>query len=569
MNLNHIKIGKRLAFSFGLVLLITAITAGIGVWRLQELNRVSAELRNIDGERLAATNAWQKYIEVSWVRTRAAMQSSTPQEFEAWMKEMDSDTALSTAQRKKLESLINDDVTRQMFSKVDQARLAYRVPREEMFNRKRAGEDVRQLVEQQGRPLAEAYLQEVEKFKQHQQQVYEAAAVEASKQAQLGSAIIIGCAVIALICSVIAALLLSRSVVGPVQIAAHNARKIAEGDLTQTITPEGRDEMADLLRALQTMQSSLVTVVSGVRSNAESVATASAEIAQGNHDLSSRTESQASALEETAASMEQLGSTVRQNADNARQANQLAMSASTVAEQGGDVVAQVVNTMRGINESSNKIADIIGVIDSIAFQTNILALNAAVEAARAGEQGRGFAVVASEVRSLAQRSAEAAKEIKGLISESVGKVEEGSMLVDKAGITMGEVVAAIRRVTDIMGEISAASSEQSSGVSQVGEAVTQMDHATQQNAALVEQSAAAAGSLSTQAAQLVNAVAIFRLPGNASSFARPMTAAMPTPAAAPVPMPRPAATARTPKASPPALPREAPASGNDDDWSSF
>jgi methyl-accepting chemotaxis protein len=270
-----------------------------------------------------------------------------------------------------------------------------------------------------------------------------------------------------------------------------------------------------MLAAMSRMQSSFSAIVRGVQANAEQVATASAQIAQGNNDLSGRTEQQASALEETAASMEELSATVRQNADNAKQANQLAQSASTVAVLGGDVVAQVVDTMKGINESSKKIADIISVIDGIAFQTNILALNAAVEAARAGEQGRGFAVVASEVRSLAGRSADAAKEIKSLIITSVERVEHGTTLVDKAGATMSEVVSSIKRVTDIMGEIRAASVEQSSGVAQVGEAVTQMDHATQQNAALVEESAAAAESLKGQAQQLVQAVAVFKLPHEA------------------------------------------------------
>jgi methyl-accepting chemotaxis protein len=264
------------------------------------------------------------------------------------------------------------------------------------------------------------------------------------------------------------------------------------------------------------------------------VASASTQIAQGSHDLSARTEQQAGALEETSASMEELNSTVKANADNARQANQMAMSASTVAAQGGDVVADVVRTMQGINESSRRIADIIQVIDGIAFQTNILALNAAVEAARAGEQGRGFAVVASEVRSLAGRSAQAAKEIKELIHASVQRVEQGSALVDKAGTTMAEVVASIRRVTDIVGEISAASSEQSAGVSQVGEAITHMDQATQQNAALVEESAAAASSLQQQAAQLVHAVAVFKLSADASAqrpSAAPALQRLPRPAA--------------------------------------
>jgi methyl-accepting chemotaxis protein len=293
--------------------------------------------------------------------------------------------------------------------------------------------------------------------------------------------------------------------------AVVDANRIADGDLSQPIQASGSDEMGQLLKALGNMQDKLRGIVGGVRQNADGVATASSQIAQGNNDLSSRTEQQASALEETAASMEQLSSTVKQNADNARQANQLAMGASTVAVQGGKVVSQVVDTMKGINDSSKKIVEIISVIDGIAFQTNILALNAAVEAARAGEQGRGFAVVASEVRVLAQRSAEAAKEIKVLISASVERVEQGTTLVDQAGVTMREVVSSIRRVTDIMGEISAASTEQSAGVAQVGEAVTQMDQATQQNAALVEESAAAAESLKVQAQQLVQAVAVFKL----------------------------------------------------------
>ncbi|HSI56519.1 MAG TPA: Cache 3/Cache 2 fusion domain-containing protein [Ideonella sp.] len=302
-----------------------------------------------------------------------------------------------------------------------------------------------------------------------------------------------------------------RLISRPVQALAASLGRLAQGDLSQPLVARSDDELGQLTRSMEAFRSQLAASLSTVRSNADSVATYSAEIAQGNSDLSSRTEQQASALEETAASMEQLGSTVRQNADNARQANQLALGASSVATRGGDVVAQVVSTMKGINDSSRKIADIIGVIDGIAFQTNILALNAAVEAARAGEQGRGFAVVASEVRSLAQRSAEAAKGIKGLIAASVETVERGTTLVDQAGQTMGEIVGSIKRVTDIMAEISAASSEQSSGVAQVGEAVNQMDQATQQNAALVEQSAASAESLRGQAQQLVQAVAVFKL----------------------------------------------------------
>jgi methyl-accepting chemotaxis protein len=304
---------------------------------------------------------------------------------------------------------------------------------------------------------------------------------------------------------------LIRGIARSLNQAIEASKAVAQGDLSHPIPRGGKDEVAVLLGSLSDMQVSLAKVVTHVRQGSESVATASVQISQGNHDLSGRTEEQASALEETAASMEELSSTVKQNADNARQANQLAQSASTVAVQGGEVVGQVVETMKHINDSSKRIFDIIGVIDGIAFQTNILALNAAVEAARAGEQGRGFAVVASEVRSLAGRSAEAAKEIKGLIGASVERVEQGNVLADQAGVTMTEVVSAIKRVTDLMGEISAASAEQSQGVAQVGEAIMQMDQTTQQNAALVEESAAAADSLKTQAEQLVAAVSVFKL----------------------------------------------------------
>ena len=354
-------------------------------------------------------------------------------------------------------------------------------------------------------------------------------------------------------------------------IDASNA--VAQGDLTRAIRVDGKDEVATLLTSLAAMQDSLAKVVTTVRQGSEGVATASAQIASGNHDLSSRTEQQASALEETAASMEQLSATVKQNADSARQANQLALSASTTAVRGGEVVAQVVDTMKGINDSSKKISDIISVIDGIAFQTNILALNAAVEAARAGEQGRGFAVVASEVRSLAGRSADAAKEIKGLISASVERVEHGTVLVDQAGITMTNVVNSIKRVTDLMGEISAASNEQAAGVSQVGEAVQQMDQVTQQNAALVEEMAAAASSLKSQAQELVQTVAVFKLDQGGVAYAAPRVAAPTyTPARAPI------QTRPAPKLASRAAPKVAmhkPALGNasakqsDEQWESF
>jgi methyl-accepting chemotaxis protein len=302
----------------------------------------------------------------------------------------------------------------------------------------------------------------------------------------------------------------SRAITGPIRHAAAVAGSIAAGDLTQPIDTSGRDEAADLLRALQGMQQSLQQMVGQIRQSADSIGVASGEVASGNQDLSTRTEQAASSLQQTASSMEQLTGTVRQSADAAAQANQLASSASSVAHRGGIVVAQVVTTMNAINTSSRKIADIIGTIDGIAFQTNILALNAAVEAARAGEQGRGFAVVAAEVRSLAQRSAEAAREIKALIGGSVDRVEAGSRLVADAGSTMTEIVASVQRVSDIVGEISAAAAEQNHGLAQINSSVSQLDHMTQQNAALVEESAAAAASLHAQAEQLTGAVAHFQ-----------------------------------------------------------
>ncbi|WP_420476256.1 methyl-accepting chemotaxis protein [Noviherbaspirillum sp. ST9] len=330
---------------------------------------------------------------------------------------------------------------------------------------------------------------------------------------------VIAVSMLALAVAVALAAWIIRVLTGPVAHATAVARRIADGHLANQIAHD-KGPMGDLLKALREMQSSLATTVSAVRANAENVATAGNEIAAGNSDLSARTEQQAAALQKTAASMEELSSTVHQNADNARQANGLAVNASEVAARGGEVVTQVVGTMRDINDSSKKIADIIGVIDSIAFQTNILALNAAVEAARAGEQGRGFAVVATEVRSLARRSADAAKEIKELIHSSVERVGHGTALVDRAGATMNEVVSAIRRVTEIVGEISEASAEQSRGMQQIDESVQQMDESTQQNAALVEESAAAAESLRTQAQQLVQAVAVFKLGNEGGGDAR-------------------------------------------------
>jgi len=400
---------------------------------------------------------------------------------------------------------------------------------------------------------------------------------EVYKSALTGLAIV---SVLALVAAAMMATALIRGITAPLSLAVQAADRVASGDLSQAIHSDSQDETGQLLSALSRMQTSLMGTVSDVRDGAESVATASAQIAQGNADLSSRTEEQASSLEETSATMEELNATVRQNADNAAQANQLAQSAAQVARDGGQVVGEVVETMRGIEGSSKRISDIISVIDGIAFQTNILALNAAVEAARAGEQGRGFAVVASEVRNLAQRSADAAKEIKSLINDSVERVQTGTQLVDRAGQTIQDIVGSVQRLADIVGEISSASREQSSGISQVGEAVTQLDRATQQNAALVEESAAASESLRNQAQVLLGAVASFKLAhhGAHKTALSPQRSPIKSthqhkPASAPKPpAARPAPAARKAPAPSPVAPRPAaaaPAPADDGGWDTF
>ena len=353
---------------------------------------------------------------------------------------------------------------------------------------------------------------------------------------------------------------LVRAITGPLDEAVRIASAVASGDLTRDIPVRANDETGKLMQALKRMNDSLVDIVGRVRTGTDTIVSASSQIATGNLDLSSRTEQQASSLEETASAMEELNSTVRQNEDNARQANQLALAASDVAVRGGAVVSDVMRTMGAINAASHRIADIIGVIDGIAFQTNILALNAAVEAARAGEHGRGFAVVASEVRSLAQKSASAAREIKSLITDSVSQVEGGTKLAQQAGATMEEVVASVRRVTDMMGEISSASAEQSAGIGEVNDAITQMDQVTQQNAALVEQAAAAAGALQEQAQHLLKAVQVFRMHGG-EAVALPRAGG----AAALAGQAAPARAAR----SEPRLPAPASAPAPGGDWEAF
>jgi methyl-accepting chemotaxis protein len=498
--LRNLRIGTRLSLAFGVILLIVAASAAMGVWRLQTLAALTHSLATEDNEKNQVAVRWRQTIDLNWVRTQAALLDADTRRIPMWQAEMDKTSEVTLASRKRLHELVQTDVGKALLADIDAKREAYRTPRAEILKRKLAGEDVSRELETTLKPLAAAYSDSIRLLEERQQALYDASLHGAEEGGKAGEAILMACGVVAVLLGAVFAWLISRSITVPLSEAGDVARRIADGDLTQAVPTQGRDEASALMAALRDMQQQLATVVAGVRHSADGVATASAEIAQGNNDLSARTEQQASALEETAASMEQLSSTVGQNADNARQAKSLAVSASSVAQQGGQVVARVVDTMKGINESSGKIANIIGVIDSIAFQTNILALNAAVEAALAG------------------RSAEAAREIKALIGASVDRVQQGTTLVGEAGTTMTEVVNAIQRVSDLVGEISAASAEQSSGVAQIGEAITQMDQATQQNAALVEQSAAAADSLRGQADQLVQAMAVFKVHGGGSGI---------------------------------------------------
>ena len=573
--MNNLKIGVRLGFAFALVLLITALIAVVGVLRLEALKDAEMEVADKAMQRSVLAHEWTANIYLNWTRNSAVLRTSDAAYSEALSKEIAATSQETAGVQKKLEDLINDPKGDAILAEIATLRSKYIALRNTLTSRKKAGEDVVEALNRDLAPGFNTYLQAMKKLVTHSdallnQTQEETAALTKASQWMLG-----GAAAAAVLLGAVFAFLVTRSITRPLQQAALMAEAVSAGNLSTVIHATGKDETARLLHALAHMQSNLATLVSSVRTGSESVANASGEIAQGNNDLSNRTEQQAGVLQQTASSMGELNETVKQNADNARQANQLAVSASTVAMRGGEVVAQVVETMKGINDASKKISDIIGVIDGIAFQTNILALNAAVEAARAGEQGRGFAVVASEVRSLAGRSADAAKEIKSLISASVERVEQGTGQVDRAGETMAEVVSSIRRVTDIMGEISAASTEQASSVALIGDAVRQMDQVTQQNAALVEEMAAAASSLSTQARDLVQTVSVFKLDGNSELTASKTQLSVKKldlgvkvkPTFAKTTTQRTAA----PKPQPLALRTPAPASkaGGDDDWSSF
>ena len=513
MNLNRLRIGARLGIGFAIILgLLIATLVANNVVTAKGRSQMIAGLGVADSKRTEANTMKNALLEAGLAMRNMGMLSE--------VSAMEKENAKVAAQRsrygtavEKLTALGLNESEKKLIAdiaamdkEIDEL-LKQAAAKAIAFDTEGAGKIITGKID----PLTQQALSKINDLVESQRAASGQVLEETISSGQHLLNLLLVAAFVSLAIGVAAAWLITRSITQPLQGAVAIAKKVAAGDLGSHPQVTGKDEISELLQSLKDMNESLLKTVSDVRNGTDSITSASLQIASGNADLSARTETQASSLEETASSMEELTSTVKQNADNARQANQLVVSASTVAVKGGEVVGQVVNTMGSIKESSTKIVDIISVIDGIAFQTNILALNAAVEAARAGEQGRGFAVVASEVRSLAQRSAGAAKEIKQLISDSVEKVDLGSKLVDDAGHTMEEIVASVKRVADIMGEISEASQEQSVGIEEVNRAIGQMDEMTQQNAALVEQVAAAAESMQKQAQALGTAVSAFDL----------------------------------------------------------
>ncbi len=585
MNISSWKVRTRLAAGFGVVCALLVVIMLIGLTSMTRIYRGTTDI--VDGHvpTLDASHTILNQTDTIVIALGNVMLNPDATDHKQQFEIIAQSRQVIDKNIELLEQVEIDGEGKAALQGIKDTRASYLAGHDALMALITAGkaDEARNYLGSKLRPTLEAYKAAVTSMSALQREEMETAAKMSETTYHRARSVMIGLGLLALLLAAGIGYLISNGLLkelgGEPGDAAQLARAAAQGDFTHPITIKPGDTQS-LMANLGGMRGSLAKVVAAVRQGSESVATASAEIAEGNNDLSARTEQQASALEQTASSMEELGATVRQNADSARQANQLAQSASTVAVKGGTVVGQVVETMKGINESSRKISDIISVIDGIAFQTNILALNAAVEAARAGEQGRGFAVVASEVRSLAGRSAQAAKEIKMLINASVERVEQGAALVDEAGATMTEIVNSIRRVTDIMGEISSASNEQATGVAQVGEAVTQMDQSTQQNAALVEEMAAAASSLKSQANELVQAVAFFRMEGHAGASNLPRSAVRgsntkpfkgderrgpgsPANASTSV-KPRPAVPALAVKTQS----RPAPA-GGDDDWETF
>ena len=529
MNVGNLKIGVRLGGAFALLLALMLGTATTGISSMSKIQAVLDDVVHNNVPRLERLQEMSNSIHIisRVIRTMTLLtdDAKISQEY----KKIEDARIKYSAALESLSKSSTNEAEKALVVKINEARALARPLNDKVIEDAKGhktAEAVELLMKEAG-PASQKWqdvLHETVALAKEDGEKDAKAAQELYASARL---LMFGFSGLALVIGVFLAWVATRSITRPINEAVKIAETVASGDLSSTIVVKSKDETGQLLLALKHMNDSLVKIVGEVRIGTDTIATASSQIAAGNMDLSSRTEQQASSLEETAASMEELTSTVKQNADNARQANQLAESASQVAVKGGSVVSQVVDTMSAINSSSKKIVDIIGVIDGIAFQTNILALNAAVEAARAGEQGRGFAVVAAEVRNLAQRSAAAAKEIKTLIGDSVDKVEEGSKQVAEAGKTMDEIVTSVKRVTDIMAEITVASQEQTSGIEQINQAITQMDQVTQQNAALVEEAAAAAASLQEQASGLLQVVSVFKLEHEQSNSVAPARRAAP------------------------------------------
>jgi methyl-accepting chemotaxis protein len=518
MNFANFKISIRLGVGFGILMLLMLIMMLVGIVRLGALGEVNNKIVGQNMVDLDAANIIDDAAREDARRTLALFILPDKAARAKSYERIDADKKLIDAALETLGKGIVSSEEKNTVAKIQALRNAYSASFIKVAELVEADkrDDAAKMMNAETFSMLDNLLDSIKVLGDLQKKSATDAGVEARQDIETSRLLMIGLGIVGLFLGSVLALWITRSITVPLNKAVDIAKRVAEGDLMGRIETGAKDETGQLLQALHDMNESLAKTVCQVRTGTEAIATASCEIASGNTDLSRRTESQASSLEETASSMEELTSTVRQNAENARQANQLVVSASDYAVKGGKVVGEVVNTMGSIKESSRKIVDIIGVIDGIAFQTNILALNAAVEAARAGEQGRGFAVVAAEVRTLAQRSAGAAKEIKALIGDSVEKVDAGSKLVDEAGMTMQEIVTSVKHVADIMSEITAASQEQSVGIEQVNLAIAQMDEMTQQNAALVEQAAAAAESMQDQAGSLAQAVSIFKLEHNPS-----------------------------------------------------
>jgi methyl-accepting chemotaxis protein len=511
--LNNANIGKKITAAFGVVLAVSALTTGAGLWQLNKVTTSTKELMALPLVKERLVSDWYRTVYGGSRRTLAIAKSSDNSLVAFFAEDSASGSKEAGAILKKVEALLTSEKETRLLKEISQARDYYNVQKAAVAKAKEANnvDEATRILEQSFVPASAKYQDLLRDLLALQRQEIDDGAARVDHAAATSFRLQLALTIFLALLVVVCGFALKSAIVGPLSSAIAVARRVAKGDLTADIRVTSKDEAGQLLEALREMNNALRALVTDVTAGASAIASASGEIAQGNLDLSSRTEQQASSLEETASSMEELTSTVKQNADNARQANQLAMVASDTAAKGGAVVSEVVDTMASINESSKKIVDIITVIDGIAFQTNILALNAAVEAARAGEQGRGFAVVAAEVRNLAQRSATAAKEIKALIDDSVDKVGNGSKLVTQAGETMEEIVASIGRVTDIMGEITAATQEQTSGIEQINQAIGQMDQTTQQNASLVEEAAAASEAMQKQAGELANAVRVFKI----------------------------------------------------------